>query len=67
VTETVGARNLGGAGGCRAEGWKWFTRTLDGLMLSAGEEVAAEHGAVAAFERFTVLLKQAYAVDAEQV
>ena len=67
LSETFGARHLGEPAGGRAEGWKQFTRTLDGLMLSAGEEVAAEHGAVAAFERFTVLLKQAYAVDAEQV
>ena len=67
LSETFGARHLGEPAGGRAEGWKQFTRTLDGLILSAEEEVAAEQGAVAAFERFTVLLKQAYAMDAEQV
>ncbi|MFK3718884.1 biliverdin-producing heme oxygenase [Pseudomonas fulva] len=67
LSETFGARHLGEPAGGRAEGWKQFTRTLDGLILSAEEEAAAEQGAVAAFERFTVLLKQAYAVDAAQV
>ncbi|MBF8675623.1 biliverdin-producing heme oxygenase [Pseudomonas fulva] len=67
LSETFGARHLGEPAGGRAEGWKQFTRTLDGLILSAEEEAAAEQGAVAAFERFTVLLKQAYAMDAEQV
>lgn len=66
LSETFGARHLGEPAGGRAEGWKQFTRTLDGLILSAEEEAAAEHGAVAAFERFTVLLKQAYAMNAEQ-
>jgi heme oxygenase len=57
------ALQLSDAGG-RAEGWKQFTRILDGLELSAEEEAAAERGAVAAFERFTQLLKHAYAADA---
>jgi heme oxygenase len=34
---------------------------LDSLELSAEEEAQAEQGAVAAFERFNVLLQQAYA------
>ena len=61
LSETFGARHLGEPAGGRAEGWQSFTRTLDGLELSAEEEAAAEKGAVDAFVRFTVLLEQAYA------
>ena len=61
LSDTFGARHLGEPAGGRAEGWKSFTRTLDGLELSAEEEAAAEKGAVDAFVRFTVLLEQAYA------
>lgn len=58
--ETFGARHLGEPAGGRAEGWKTFTRTLDGLAFSAEEEAAAEKGALDAFNRFTVLLEKAY-------
>ena len=61
LSETFGARHLGEPAGGRAEGWKSFTRTLDGLEFSAEEEAAVEKGAVDAFVRFTVLLEQAYA------
>lgn len=61
LSDSFGARHLGEPAGGRAEGWKQFTRILDGLELSAAEEAAAEQGAVAAFERFTELLKHAYA------
>ncbi|KAF2410129.1 biliverdin-producing heme oxygenase [Pseudomonas antarctica] len=61
LSETFGARHLGEPAGGRAEGWKSFTRTLDGLALSAEEDVAVEKGAIDAFVRFTVLLEQAYA------
>ncbi len=61
LSETFGARHLGEPAGGRAEGWKRFTRTLDGLEFSAEEEAAAEKAAVDAFVRFTVLLEQAYA------
>ncbi|UOK39771.1 biliverdin-producing heme oxygenase [Pseudomonas palleroniana] len=61
LSETFGARHLGEPAGGRAEGWKRFTRTLDGLELNAEEEAAAEKGAIDAFVRFTVLLEQAYA------
>ena len=61
LSETCGARHLGEPAGGRAEGWKRFTRTLDGLELNAEEEAAAEKGAIDAFVRFTVLLEQAYA------
>ncbi|MDR6713877.1 heme oxygenase [Pseudomonas hunanensis] len=64
LSDSFGARHLGEPAGGRAEGWKQFTRILDGLELSAEEEAAAERGAVAAFERFTTLLKHAYAADA---
>jgi len=65
LSDSFGARHLGEPAGGRAEGWKQFTRILDGLELSAEEEAAAERGAVAAFERFTELLKHAYAPNAE--
>lgn len=61
LSDSFGARHLGEPAGGRAEGWKQFTRILDGLELNAEEEAAAEQGAVAAFERFTALLKHAYA------
>ena len=61
LSDSFGARHLGEPAGGRAEGWKQFTRILDGLELSAEEEAKAEQGAVAAFERFTELLKHAYA------
>lgn len=61
LSETFGARHLGEPAGGRAEGWKSFIKTLDGLELSAEEEADLDKGAVAAFERFTVLLEHAYA------
>lgn len=60
LDENFGARHLGEPAGGRAEGWKRFTRTLDGLDLDAEEERAAEAGALAAFERFGALLQHAY-------
>ena len=64
LSDSFGARHLGEPEGGRAEGWKQFTRTLDGLQLSPEQDAAAEHAAVAAFERFTELLRHAYATDA---
>ena len=61
LSETFGARHLGEPAGGRAEGWKSFTLTLDGLEFSSEEEAAVEKGAIDAFLRFTVLLEQAYA------
>ncbi|POF39182.1 biliverdin-producing heme oxygenase [Pseudomonas laurylsulfativorans] len=61
LSETFGARHLGEPAGGRAEGWKNFVKTLDGLELSAQEEAEVEKGAIDAFNRFTVLLEQAYA------
>ncbi|AWM93879.1 biliverdin-producing heme oxygenase [Pseudomonas sp. 31-12] len=60
LSETFGARHLGEPAGGRAEGWKSFVRTLDSLAFSAQEEAEIEQAAVAAFNRFTVLLEQAY-------
>ncbi|QXI29756.1 biliverdin-producing heme oxygenase [Pseudomonas vanderleydeniana] len=60
LSETFGARHLGEPAGGRAEGWKSFIKTLDGLAFSAEEEAAVEKGAIDAFVRFTVLLEQAY-------
>ena len=65
LSETFGARHLGEPAGGRAEGWKSFVKTLDGLELSAEEETDLDKGAVAAFERFTVLLEHAYAAEPE--
>jgi heme oxygenase len=61
LNDSFGARHLGEPAGGRAEGWKSFTRTLDSLDFSEEEEAQAEQGAIAAFERFNVLLQYAYA------
>ena len=61
LSETFGARHLGEPAGGRAEGWKTFIRILDGLAFDAEQEAQVQLAAVAAFERFTVLLQQAYA------
>jgi heme oxygenase len=60
LSESFGARHLGEPAGGRAGGWKSFVRILDSLQLSAEEEAQVEQGAVDAFERFNVLLQQAY-------
>jgi heme oxygenase len=65
LSETFGARHLGEPAGGRAEGWKSFVKTLDGLEFSAQEEAEVEKGAIDAFNRFTVLLEQAYATAPE--
>lgn len=65
LSETFGARHLGEPAGGRAEGWKSFVKTLDGLEFSAEEEAAVEKGAIDAFNRFTVLLEQAYTTAPE--
>ncbi|WP_223548756.1 biliverdin-producing heme oxygenase [Pseudomonas sp. A-B-19] len=64
LSETFGARHLGEPAGGRAEGWKRFVQTLDGLVFSTQEEAEVEKGAIDAFNRFTVLLEQAYATEA---
>ena len=65
LSDTFGARHLGEPAGGRAEGWKSFIKTLDGLELTAEEEADLDKGAVAAFERITVLLEHAYAAQPE--
>ncbi len=65
LSETFGARHLGEPAGGRAEGWKTFVRTLDALELSEQEEAELDKGALEAFNRFTLLLEQAYATSAE--
>ena len=65
LSETFGARHLGEPAGGRAEGWKSFVKTLDGLAFSAQEEAELDKGAIDAFNRFTLLLEQAYATTAE--
>jgi heme oxygenase len=65
LSETFGARHLGEPAGGRTEGWKSFVKTLDGLELSAQEEAELDRGAIDAFNRFTVLLEQAYASTPE--
>jgi heme oxygenase len=66
LNETFGARHLGEPAGGRAAGWKTFVRTLDTLPLSTEQEAQLDQGAVAAFERFNVLLDHAY-TDADEV
>ncbi len=63
LSETFGARHLGEPAGGRAQGWKTFVKTLDELELSATEEAELDKGAIDAFNRFTVLLEQAYATE----
>ncbi|WNW13581.1 biliverdin-producing heme oxygenase [Pseudomonas sp. DTU_2021_1001937_2_SI_NGA_ILE_001] len=65
LSQSFGARHLGEPEGGRAAGWKSFTRMLDTLPLTAEQEAELDRGALAAFERFTVLLEHAYA-DAPQ-
>lgn len=60
LNETFGARHLGEPEGGRAEGWKRFIQNLDSLPLNDAEEREAEAGALAAFERFGVLLQQSF-------
>lgn len=61
LSHEFGARHLGEPEGGRAAGWKAFTRILDDLPLSAAQEAELDQGALAAFERFNVLLQHAYA------
>ena len=65
LSATFGARHLGEPDGGRAVGWKSFVKALDGLQLSAREEAELDKGAIDAFNRFTLLLQQAYATTAE--
>ena len=65
LSETFGARHLAEPTGGRAEGWKSFVKTLDGLTFSEQEEAELDKGAIDAFNRFTVLLEQAYSTAAE--
>jgi heme oxygenase len=65
LSETFGARHLGEPVGGRAEGWKRFIRILDDLPFSDEQEQQIDKGAVAAFERFNVLLEHAYTSAAE--
>ncbi|MCD5993958.1 biliverdin-producing heme oxygenase [Pseudomonas sp. CDFA 602] len=61
LSDSFGARHLGEPAGGRAAGWKTFVKTLDELPLTAEQEIQLDKGAVAAFERFNVLLQHAYA------
>jgi heme oxygenase len=67
LSESFGARHLGEPAGGRAQGWKTFVKTLDELELSADQEAELDKGAIDAFNRFTVLLEQAYATTPEPV
>lgn len=61
LSEQFGARHLGEPAGGRAAGWKRFISILDSLPLTNEQETQLNQGALAAFERFNVLLRQAYA------
>lgn len=65
LSETFGARHLGEPVGGRAEGWKRFIRILDDLPFTEVQERQIDKGAVAAFERFNVLLEHAYTSAAQ--
>lgn len=65
LSETFGARHLSEPVGGRAEGWKRFVRILDDLPFSEEQERQIDQGAIAAFERFNVLLNHAYTSAAE--
>ncbi|MFJ3523722.1 biliverdin-producing heme oxygenase [Pseudomonas sp. NPDC090203] len=65
LSETFGARHLGEPTGGRADGWKRFIRILDDLPFSEEQERQIDKGAVAAFERFNVLLNHAYTSAAQ--
>ena len=65
LSETFGARHLGEPAGGRADGWKRFIRILDDLPFSEEQERQIDNGAVAAFERFNVLLNHAYTSAAQ--
>lgn len=65
LSDTFGARHLGEPAGGRADGWKRFTRILDELPFSEEQERQIDRGAIAAFERFNVLLEHAYTSAAE--
>ncbi|KTB69813.1 biliverdin-producing heme oxygenase [Pseudomonas syringae] len=60
LSDRFGARHLGEPEGGRAAGWKTFVRTLDEMPLTAEQEAQLDQGAIAAFERFNVLLQHAY-------
>lgn len=61
LSDSFGARHLGEPAGGRAAGWKAFVRTLDELPMTAEQDAELDRGAIAAFERFNVLLQYAYA------
>ncbi|MGC8113575.1 biliverdin-producing heme oxygenase [Metapseudomonas otitidis] len=61
LSDTFGARHLGEPAGGRAQGWKAFVATLDGLALDAEQERLAEAAAIAAFNRFTDHLERCFA------
>ncbi|RMO88655.1 Heme oxygenase [Pseudomonas syringae pv. tagetis] len=61
MSDRFGARHLGEPAGGRAAGWKAFVNTLNELPLTAAQEAQLDQGAIAAFERFNVLLQHAYA------
>ena len=61
LSDSFGARHLGEPAGGRAAGWKAFVRTLDELPMTAQQEAELDRGAIAAFERFNVLLQYVYA------
>ncbi|MBF7141819.1 MULTISPECIES: biliverdin-producing heme oxygenase [Pseudomonas] len=61
LSATYGARHLAAPVEGRAASWKGFTQALDALELSPRDDALAQAGALAAFQRFTVLLQTAFA------
>lgn len=56
-----GARHLAAGPEGRGRGWRGFTARLDALDLGPDDEVRAENGAAAAFDRFRVLAMEQFA------
>lgn len=61
LSDSFGARHLGDPEGGRAQGWKSFVATLDGIELDAEQERHAEAAAIAAFNRFADHLERCFA------
>ncbi|PPE71941.1 biliverdin-producing heme oxygenase [Solimonas fluminis] len=64
LSEHFGARHLAAAPEGRARHWKQFTEALDRLELSAPDDARMREAARAAFRRFDVLLREAFALPA---
>ncbi|TPG90015.1 biliverdin-producing heme oxygenase [Pseudomonas caspiana] len=65
LSETFGARHLADPGNSCAQDWNHFIRTLDELEFNVEAEAEVDKGVVDAFNRFVLLLDQAYTLPAD--